>query len=601
MVIPAIIVLGPSGLDTARKARRALGHCELHGLAGRVDGADISFTDTVSHIGDLFAQGRTIIGICASGILIRAVSGRLGDKRAEPPIIALADDGSVAVPLLGGHHGANELARRLAGALGGVAAITTAGDVRFSIALDEPPAGWTSANPVYAKAVMAKLLAGDKARLTGEAHWLAASDLPFDNSGGIELVATYRRQMGSEARLIYHPHVLALGVGCERGIEASELIALVDRVLLENDLAPEAIALVASIDLKADEAAIHALADHLARPARFFDAARLAAEEPRLATPSDLVRREVGVAGVAEAAALAAAGHDGVLIVAKQKSARATCAVTLAPKPIDVPSVGQSRGRLVIVGTGPGDATWLTPEARQLLQEASDWVGYDLYLDLIGDLHHGQREHRFPLGAEEDRVRHALELAGQGRAVALVSSGDPGIYAMATLAYELLDGEGVSARAKRVEIVVAPGISAFQAAAARAGAPMGHDFCLISLSDLLTPWSVIEQRLVAAAQGDFVTAFYNPRSQRRRDQIERAFAILSRHRPADTPVIIAANLGRPQEKMKITTLGAFDPDDVDMLTIVIVGASQSKILTRGDGSSNVYTPRGYAAKREQSA
>jgi len=233
------------------------------------------------------------------------------------------------------------------------------------------------------------------------------------------------------------------------------------------------------------------------------------------------------------------------------------------------------------------------PACTQALSAATDWVGYDLYLDLASDVKQAQTEYRFPLGGEEARVRYAIELAKQGKNVALVCSGDAGIYAMAALVYEIIDLEP-----NRIMVEVVPGISAFQAAAAKAGAMIGHDFCCISLSDLLTPWAVIEKRLHAAAEGDFVIAFYNPRSLKRRDQLERAFAILNNHRPPDTPVIIASNLGRPTEAVKIVKFSDFNPDDVDMLTLVMVGSSQSRAMQRGDGKTYAYTPRGYAKKRE---
>ncbi|MFN4144172.1 precorrin-3B C(17)-methyltransferase, partial [Aestuariivirga sp.] len=245
------------------------------------------------------------------------------------------------------------------------------------------------------------------------------------------------------------------------------------------------------------------------------------------------------------------------------------------------------------VGIGPGAPEWRAPAARAALESSSDWVGYGLYLDLVADLASGQAEHRFPLGGEENRVRHAIALAKEGREVALVCSGDAGIYAMAALVYEVIDLEPA-----RIAVNVIPGISAFQAAAAKAGALIGHDFCCISLSDLLTPWEVIEKRLKAAAEGDFVVSFYNPRSLKRRDQLQRAFAILKAHRPPDTPVVIASNLGRPEERVKIVQFGEFDPADVDMLTLVMVGSSQSTSFARGDGRTYAYTPRGYAKKRE---
>ena len=204
------------------------------------------------------------------------------------------------------------------------------------------------------------------------------------------------------------------------------------------------------------------------------------------------------------------------------------------------------------------------------------------------------------MGAEEDRVRFALEEAGKGKNVALISSGDAGIYAMGALVYELLDRDadkgGVSDAAKRVSIANAPGISALQACSAQIGAPLGHDFCAISLSDLLTPWVSIEKRLKAAAEGDFVIAFYNPVSQRRRTQLAAARDILLQHRPADTPVVLGVNLGRPEETLRVTTLEALTVDEVDMLTTVMVGSSNSKKVMRGDGRPFVYTPRGYAKR-----
>lgn len=603
---PALVCLTPGGLRLARRLRERLAGGEIHALAGRVavdDGAgERTFGDTAACLAGLFAAGRPIVGICSAGILIRLLAPHLADKRAEPPVVAVAEDGSAVVPLLGGHRGANDLARLLARTLDVAAAVTTAGDARFALALDAPPAGWTLVNPDDARAAMAALLAGAAARIVGELPWAAQAGLPLAGDGAVSLVATHRRECGGPDRLVYHPKVLAIGAGCERGCAADELVGLVEGVLETHHLAPQAVACLVSLDVKADEPAMHALAARLGVPFRLFDRDTLAAETARLATPSETVRREVGVAGVAEGAALAAAGADGRLLVAKTKSARATCAVALSPAPLDAARTGRGRGRLAVVGIGPGGADWLSPEAARLLGAASDWVGYRLYLDLVAPLAGGTaRRHEFALGEEEARVRHALELAGTGRDVALVSSGDAGIYAMAALACELLDpasGAQLNDAARRVELVVAPGISAFQAAAARLGAPFGHDFCLISLSDLLTPWAVIERRIHAAAEGDFAVAFYNPKSHRRTGQLARALAILKERRPATAPVVAASQLGRPDERIAVSTLAAFDPATVDMLTIVLVGASQTRAFARGDGTRVVYTPRGYAAKRE---
>jgi cobalt-precorrin 5A hydrolase/precorrin-3B C17-methyltransferase len=590
MVKPVLFVLGASALPLARQLKQPLG-AEIH-TPDCVSGGDVTYAKATAHLGRLFGDGRSIIGICAAGILIRAIAPHLKDKHSEPPVVALAEDGSSAVPLLGGHHGANALARQIAELCAGHAAVTTASEVRFGLALDEPALGFTLSNPQHVKPATAMLLNG--AALAVKAAPAPFAGLPQWHEGfnGVTLHVTEALAEGSARDLVYHPRTLVIGLGCERHADASELIALASQLLRENNLSPASLAAVASIEIKADEAAIHAVAAHFNVPACFFTAEELNRETPRLKNPSDIVAKEVGVPGVAEAAALAAVGSGGELIVEKTRSTRATCAIARSPHAI-LQATGRARGILHVVGIGPGTPDWRAPAARSALESSSDWVGYGLYLDLVADLKSGQQEHRFPLGGEEDRVRHAIELASQGKEVALICSGDAGIYAMAALVYEVIDLEP-----SRIAVNVIPGISAFQAAAAKAGAMIGHDFCCISLSDLLTPWEAIEKRMKAAAEGDFVISFYNPRSLKRRDQLERAFAILKDHRPADTPVIIASNLGRPEEKVKIVSFGNFNPDDVDMLTLVMVGSSQSRTFTRGDGRSYAYTPRGYAKKRE---
>jgi cobalt-precorrin 5A hydrolase/precorrin-3B C17-methyltransferase len=595
---PVLVALTRDGCALARRLAEQLPGAEVHGLAGRTQGADASFEGTAAHLRALFGARRPIVGVCAAGVLVRALAPLLADKGAEPPVLALAEDGSAVVPLLGGHHGANDLARRIAAALGIEAAITTAGDLRFGVALDAPPPGWRLANPGDHKAFMAALLGGASLRLKGAAPWLEASDLPFAEDGELNIQITEKRAEGGPRELVYHPATLCLGLGCERGADADEVLALARESLAAHDLAEGAVAAVVSLDLKADEPAVHAVAEALGVPARFFPAARLEAETPRLASPSELVYREVGCHGVAEAAALAAAGPAGELIAAKAKSARATCAVASAPGPVDAREIGRGRGALALVGLGPGDAAWRAPEAEARIRAATDLVGYRLYLDLLGAVAEGKTLHPYDLGEEDARVRAALDLATEGRDVALICSGDPGIYAMAALVFELLDREPRS-EWRRPEVAVVPGISALQAAAARAGAPLGHDFCAISLSDLLTPWPVIENRLRAAAEGDFVVALYNPVSRRRTTQLVRAVEILGAKRPAETPVVLARNLGRDGESLRVMDLAALTPEAVDMLTVVLIGSSATRRVDKGDGGVWVYTPRGYAAKADQ--
>jgi cobalt-precorrin 5A hydrolase/precorrin-3B C17-methyltransferase len=583
-VKPVIFILGISALPLAQKLKAELGG-EIH-TPGCVRGGDAPYAKATAHLAELFQQGRTIIGLCASGILIRAIAPHLKDKRNEPPVVAVAEDGSSAVPLLGGHHGANDLARKIALSCSGHAAITTASDQALGVSFDQPVEGHTLENYDDHKAFAAALLSERKVRIVGSAPWL--STLQSDESAALTITVTDKDMRGTPHHLIYHPQTLTVGIGCERGTAIEEVDELVETTLKMHGLSWTSVACLASVDIKADEPAIGRYGSFV----RYFTVNELRAQTPRISSPSEVVEQEVGTPSVAEAAALAAAGPDSELIVAKVKSKRATCAIARAPRPILDPP-GRLRGRLSVVGIGPGFRDWRAPAARVALQASTEWVGYDLYLDLISDIKEDQTEHRFPLGGEEDRVRHAIELAKLGKRVALICSGDAGIYAMAALVYEIIDLEP-----SRIKVEVIPGISAFQAAAAKAGAMIGHDFCCISLSDLLTPWEAIEKRVKAAAEGDFVISFYNPRSMKRRDQLERAFAILKAHRPPDTPVIIASNLGRAEENVRIVKFADFNPDDVDMLTLVMVGSSQSKSFARGDGKTYAYTPRGYAKKRE---
>jgi cobalt-precorrin 5A hydrolase/precorrin-3B C17-methyltransferase len=232
----------------------------------------------------------------------------------------------------------------------------------------------------------------------------------------------------------------------------------------------------------------------------------------------------------------------------------------------------------------------MSPEVTALVSEATDLVGYGPYLDLLGPLAAGKMRHASDNRQELDRATQALRLASAGRSVALVSSGDPGIFGMAAALFEVLDREP---RWREIELVVAPGISAMLAAAARAGAPLGHDFCVISLSDILKPWSVVERRLLAAASADLVIVIYNPASSKRPWQIERAKALLLEHRRPETPVVLSRNVGRAGEAVRVITLGDLAVADVDMRTLVIVGSSQTRLVPRGDGGSWVYTPRSY--------
>jgi cobalt-precorrin 5A hydrolase / cobalt-factor III methyltransferase / precorrin-3B C17-methyltransferase len=591
----AIIALGPSGAPLGRRLQAALPGSRLHGPSTHPADWDESYERASLHIARLFEAGRPILGLCASGILIRAVAPLLAAKQVEPPLVAVAEDGSVAVPLVGGHHGANALGRAVAALTGGIAAITTAGDLRLGLALDEPPRGWRIANPQQVRPITAALLRGEPVALVAEAggaDWLRAGTIGWVGQAERHVFVTDRYVAPGDDALVFHPPVLALGIGCERGCSAEEISDLAHSTLAEAGLAAMAVAAVVSVELKLAEPGIHALAAAFGVAARFFPASRLLAEKARLSERSAAVFRATGCWGVAEGAALAAVGPGGVLVVPKRKSRRATCAVARAPAPIDADAIGRRRGTLAVVGIGPGDPAWRTPEASTALARATDIVGYGLYLDLLGRAIADKNRHTSALGEEETRVRQALDLAAEGRSVALVSSGDAGIYGLASLVFELLD-RAAKPEWRTVELIVCPGVSALQAASARAGATLGHDFCAISLSDLMTPWETIRARLEAAAAADFVVALYNPRSARRPARLAEAAEILLRHRPPQTPVFIGRNLGRDGEERHIIVLRELAGAEIDMLTLVLVGSSTTRRL---DGDPPwLYTPRGYFA------
>ena len=595
---PVFVVLTIKGSILARRLTKKIPGSEVHGLIGRVKDADLFFQSASEHLCNLFTAGRPLVGICAAGVLIRILAPVILEKYREPAVVALAEDGTSIVPLLGGHHGANDLARTLARETGGHAAITTASDVVLGIAFDNPPEGWRIANPSRVKAVVSALLAEEPVSLeveAADASWLMNSGLEFSRSEQGVLI-TDRIPAQEDERLIFHPPVLAVGLGCERGVGSKEIIDLIINTLAAAGLAADSVGCVVSVNIKADEEGIQAAASYLGVPARFFSPEVLEAETPRLKNPSDVVFAEIGCHGVAEGAALAAVGSAGELVVTKRKSKRATCAIGRAPQPLLVSEIGSKRGRLTLIGLGPGADEWRTPAATHALLAADELVGYKLYLDLVDHLTIGKPCHNSPLSEEETRVRIALDAAAEGKSVALLCSGDAGIYALAALVFELLDRED-RGDWNRLAIKVEPGVSAIQAAAARIGAPIGHDFCTISLSDLLTPLEDIVRRLEAAASGDFVVALYNPVSMKRRVQLNMAKEILCKARPKNTPVVLARNLGREGETVDVITLENLTADHADMLTLVLVGNSQTREIRRGEGRW-VYTPRGYSRRRE---
>ncbi|MEA5582200.1 precorrin-3B C(17)-methyltransferase [Nodularia harveyana UHCC-0300] len=579
-IAPAIVVLGQNSVPVARQIISILPGATLYGLAGRTSGVDVSFTNFGDTVRELFVEGTPLIGICAAGILIRTIAPMLSDKKQEPPVLAVAEDGSAVVPLLGGLNGVNDLARRIAEVLDVKPAITTTGDIRFRTALLSPPPGYHLANPDDAKKFISDLLAGAQVKLEGTAPWLSNSQLPIDPKGALTIQVTERLVTPAANSLVYHPATIAIALDARSAIAISDTVdlALVQQLLADAELAPASVAgIFAPISL-ATNSAIQAIANAFKVPVRFF-------------TSNQIEKLTSTGYSPAQAIALTVTKSSQLEIYTEG------LAIAISPTPIDPNTIGQARGRLAIIGTGPGGQKWMSPEVKEILKSATDLVGYKTYINLIGSLADGKQRHESDNREEIARATMALDLAASGRYVAVVSSGDPGIYAMAAAIFEVCD-RYPKPEWDSIDIHVAPGISAMQAAAASIGAPLGHDFCTISLSDILKPWSIIEQRIAGAAEADFAIAFYNPVSKQRTWQLAAARNILLQYRTPDTPVVLARNLGRPGQIVKVIQLKELTTDSADMRTVILVGSSQTRTIQRSDGSISVYTPRRYTEKKD---
>lgn len=513
-----------------------------------------------------FAQCEQLVCFLATGAVVRLVAPLLSGKTEDPGVVCVDEGGRFAVSLLGGHAGGgNELAREVGDLLGAEPVVTTATDAVDLAGLD------TLGLPVEGDVagVSRALLDGEAVALRAEVTW-PLPPLPVTDEGAYTIRLTDRLVEAAEREAVLRPPTLVVGVGASRGAPVEEVLGLVEDALREAGLSAASVAELATVDAKAEEAGIVEAARRLGVPLVTYSAGELAGVD--VPNPSDAPLAAVGTPSVAEAAALVGGGE---LLVPKRKSAAspamATCAVVRRP----------GRGRLAVVGLGPGARDLLTPRAKAELRRASVLVGLDQYVDQIRDLlRPGTRILESGLGAEEERARTAVEEARKGQAVALIGSGDAGVYAMASPA--------LAEASDDIDVVGVPGVTAALAAGAILGAPLGHDHVSISLSDLHTPWEVIERRVRAAAEADIVVTFYNPRSRGRDWQLPKALGILAEHRTPQTPVGVVRNASRPDESSRLTTLGSLDPATVDMMTVVTVGNTATR-----DIAGRMVTPRGY--------
>ncbi|MCX5242076.1 precorrin-3B C(17)-methyltransferase [Streptomyces prunicolor] len=522
-----------------------------------------------------FAECEQLVCFLATGAVVRLIAPLLGDKLTDPGIVCVDEGGRFAVSLVGGHGGgANELAVEVGELLAAEPVVTTATDAVGVPGLD------TLGFPVEGDVagVSRALLDGEPVALDAELAW-PLPPLRVSNSGSYVIRVTDRAVAPGEREVVLRPPSLVVGVGASKGAPVNEVLGLVYDALREAGLSVGNIAELATVDAKAEEPGIVQAAQRLRVPLVTYSAEELAAVQ--VPNPSDAPLAALGTPSVAEAAALVGGGE---LLVPKRKSERAdgqpamaTCAVVRRV----------ARGRLAVVGLGPGARDLLTPRAKAELRRAAVLVGLDQYVDQIRDLlRPGTLVLESGLGAEEERARTAVAEARKGQAVALIGSGDAGVYAMASPA--------LAEASDDIDVVGVPGVTAALAASAILGAPLGHDHVSISLSDLHTPWEVIERRVRAAAEADIVVTFYNPRSRGRDWQLPKALTILAEHREPTTPVGVVRNASRPDESSRLTTLAALDPAWVDMMTVVTVGNTATR-----DIAGRMVTPRGYRWQASQ--
>ena len=457
---PAIVILGQGSLATARAIQQVYPGALIHGLTGRVEGADQTYSEFGATLRQLYQQGTPLIALCAAGIVIRTLAPLLLEKGEEPAVLAVAEDGSAVVPLLGGLGGVNVMAREIAAALDVAAAITTSGELRFGTCLLNPPSGYELADLELGKRFVSDLLAGASVRIEGAAPWLDQADLPQDQQAHLAIHVGSAERVPAANELLIYPKTVS--VTCKPGAQLAERVRA---ALHDAGIAVQSLACLLASDTQMAEASLHESALELGVPLRFT----------RVSQDADVV-------------------------------------INVAEQPLDLSQVGRVRGRLAVIGLGPGAAELMVPAVKAELARCTDVLGYETYVRMAGPFRDDQVQHCTDNREEMQRARHAFELAAQGRSVVVVSSGDPGVFAMASAVIEALH-ESSDPAWHQVDLQILPGVSASLATAAQAGAPLGHDFCVMSLSDNLKPWAIIEKRLDFASQADLALAFYNPISR----------------------------------------------------------------------------------------
>lgn len=523
-----------------------------------------------------FDNSDALIFIGASGIAVRSIAQLLQSKTSDPAVLVIDEKGQFVIPLVSGHlGGAVDLADEISQVLGACAVQTTASDVRNMTAVDV----WARKKDFY--------IENPKQIVDITSAQLRQND--------IGVVVSEREIETPFTKTLYiRPKNLVLGIGCKKGVSFEALKDFVVASLKEHGLSPHSVSLIASIDLKAEEDALKKLQAYFNCPFKCFTAEKLS-KEHRHISKSDFVKSYIGLDCVCEQAALYAAGPSSELIVSKQASpALATLAVAKIPaqnlRSEYAQALSEQGAWLALVGIGPGSKLDMTMRAIQSLEQADVIIGYKRYIDLIrGDFSYKELI-ASNMKSEIDRCKNALELA-QHKRVALISSGDAGIYGMSSLVYELKDKYP---EYKEVSILSVSGVTAGIAAANLLGSPLSNDFACVSLSDLLTPWQIIAERLTSLAKADIPIVLYNPRSKGRPDLLEKALKIINDNRENKAMYIgHVKNASRDNEEIRITSYKDFDCSQVDMFSTVIVSASHTLLI-----ENKLVSARGYSQKKE---
>ena len=563
-----------------------------------------------------FRQGNVLLFIGACGIAVRAIAPHIGGKDTDPAALVMDEKGRHVVPILSGHlGGANEWARRIARMTGAEAVLTTATDAQsmFAVDLFAKRNGLQIDDLKKAKRFSARLLAERKGTLvfpdafaqdlflTGQEppelevrssgeklreERTLESDDPEQKSFEEGNVFTVSPAVSADDALHLIPRCIILG----KGKSGQELEQFALDILQELGLDRRSVCAISSIDVKKSEPGLLSLAGSLGVPFETFDAHTLqnAAIENWTFAESERVLETVGVGNVCERAAAAAGAHRILL----GKTARDGMTICVGIRPVELSWGTEERpetgGRtLYVIGIGPGSREGMTEEARRALAQSDTIVGYSVYNDLVRPLFPYKRYLTTPMTGEEKRCRMALQEADEGHTVSLICSGDPGVYGMAGLVLEMAE------EFPEVEVRVISGVSAAMSGAALLGAPLIHDFAVISLSDRLTPWDKIGKRLRAAAEADLCIVLYNPSSRGRKEHLHKAAQLLMEILPPYQVCGIADRIGREGQGTRVMTLKELAEAETDMFSTVFIGNSSTKRV--GD---KIVTPRGYHTEKE---